>query len=466
VAGTTYGIAKKATVHAVRVLNCQGSGTNADVIEGMDWVAANHQKPAVANMSLGGGASQATDDAVQRMFAAGVTVAVAAGNDNASACNYSPARAPNAITVGSTTNTDARSSFSNYGTCLDIYAPGSNITSAGYSSDTGTATMSGTSMASPHVAGVAALYLGANPSATPQQVRDALVNNGTPNKVTDAKTGSPNVLLYSTFIGGGTPNPGDTTAPSTSITAPTGGSTVSGSAVTVSADATDNVGVSKVDFYAGATLIGTDTTAPYSVSWNTTSLANGSYSITSKASDAAGNVGSSAAVSVTVSNTTGSCALTEQILLNPGFESGSVNWVTTTGVIDGTTGGSAPRTGTHKAWLNGYGSAVTDYAYQDITIPSTACSASLSFWYKITTSETTTTTAYDKLTVTVRNSANSVLATVATYSNLNKSTVYAQKTFDLAAYKGQTIRVYFNGTEDSSLATNFFIDDTALTITR
>jgi hypothetical protein len=224
--------------------------------------------------------------------------------------------------------------------------------------------------------------------------------------------------------------------------------------------------VSKVDFFLGSTLIGTDTTSPYSISWNSTGVANGTYSITSKASDAAGNVGTSAAVSVTVSNTTGTCATTEQLLLNPGFESGSVNWLTSSGVIDGTTSGSAPRTGSYKAWLNGYGSSRTDYAYQDITIPSTACGASLSFWYKITTSETTTTTAYDKLTVTVRNTANTVLATVGTYSNLNKSTGYVQKTFDLAAYKGQTIRVYFNGTEDSSMATSFFIDDTALTITR
>jgi serine protease len=208
VAGTTYGVAKKATVHAVRVLNCQGSGTNADVIEGMDWVATNHVKPAVANMSLGGGASQATDDAVQRMFAAGVTVAVAAGNDNSNACNYSPARAANAITVGSTTNTDARSSFSNFGTCLDIYAPGSNITSAGFSSDTGTATMSGTSMASPHVAGVAALYLQSNPTATAQQVRDALVAGGITGVVSGAGTGSPNVLLNALLTGGGgTPPP-------------------------------------------------------------------------------------------------------------------------------------------------------------------------------------------------------------------------------------------------------------------
>ncbi|HLM45462.1 MAG TPA: S8 family peptidase, partial [Myxococcaceae bacterium] len=141
-AGTTYGVAKNATVHPVRVLGCTGSGTNAGVIAGMDWVTSNHVKPAVANMSLGGGASQSTDDAVQRMFAAGVTVAVAAGNDNSNACNYSPARAANAITVGSTTNTDARSSFSNFGTCLDIFAPGSNITSAWYTSNTATNTIS------------------------------------------------------------------------------------------------------------------------------------------------------------------------------------------------------------------------------------------------------------------------------------------------------------------------------------
>ncbi|WP_220479163.1 S8 family peptidase [Marilutibacter spongiae] len=210
VAGTvgsaTYGLAKAVKLHPVRVLGCDGSGSNSGVIAGMDWVAQNHVKPAVANMSLGGGASSTTDQAVARMVNAGVTVVVAAGNDNGNACNYSPARAASAITVGSTTSSDARSSFSNYGTCLDIYAPGSSITSTWNTSNTATNSISGTSMASPHVAGVAALYLAGNPNASPSQVTSAIVNNATPNKVSDAKTGSPNLLLYSVF-GGGNPDP-------------------------------------------------------------------------------------------------------------------------------------------------------------------------------------------------------------------------------------------------------------------
>ena len=207
VGGTTYGVAKGVTLHPVRVLNCQGSGTNAGVIAGMDWVATNHVKPAVANMSLGGGASQATDDAVTRMHNAGVTVVVAAGNENQNACNVSPSRAPAAITVGSTTSTDARSSFSNYGTCVDVFAPGSSITSAWYTSTTATNTISGTSMASPHVAGVAALYLQGTPSAAPAAVATAITSTATTGLVTSAGTGSPNLLVYSLLSGTSPPPP-------------------------------------------------------------------------------------------------------------------------------------------------------------------------------------------------------------------------------------------------------------------
>jgi subtilisin family serine protease len=462
VGGTTWGVAKKVTLHGVRVLDCTGYGNDAQVIGGIDWVAANHIKPAVANMSLGDVGIPAIDDATERLIAAGVTTVVSAGNDSDNACNYSPARAPNAITVGSTTSTDARSSFSNYGTCVDIFAPGSSITSASNSGNSASTSMSGTSMSSPHVAGAAALYLSANPTATPAQVRDALVNNSTPNKVTSPGTGSPNRLLYTLFITGGG---SDTTPPTTSITSPAGGATLSGTA-SVSASASDNVGVSRVEFYAGTSLLGTATASPYSISWNTTTVANGTYALTTKAYDAANNVGTSATVSVTVNNGTGTCSISEQLLANAGFESGNTGWTTSSGVIDGTTSGNAPRTGTYKAWLNGYGTTRTEFAYQDITIPSTACSATLSFWALITTSETTTTTAYDKLAIQIRNSAGTVLATLATYSNLDKGTAYVQRTFDLAAYKGQTIRVYFNGTEDASLKTSFFIDDTAVNIVR
>ncbi|HEX5994244.1 MAG TPA: proprotein convertase P-domain-containing protein, partial [Jiangellales bacterium] len=208
VGGTSYGVAKGVTLVGVRVLDCQGSGTNAGVIQGIDWVTGDHAagQPAVANMSLGGSFSQALNDAVARSIADGVSYGLAAGNDSgANACNSSPASTPAGITVGSTTNTDARSSFSNIGSCLDVFAPGSSITSAWYTSDTATNTISGTSMATPHVVGAAALVVAANPSYTPQQVRDKLVADATSNVVTNAGTGSPNKLLYVT--GGGTTPP-------------------------------------------------------------------------------------------------------------------------------------------------------------------------------------------------------------------------------------------------------------------
>jgi subtilisin family serine protease len=200
IGGTTYGVAKNVLLRGVRVLNCSGSGSTSGVIAGVDWVRLNHIAPAVANMSLGGGASSALDTAVNNLHNANVAIAVAAGNSNANACNSSPARAANAITVGSTTTTDARSSFSNFGTCLDLFAPGSGILSAWYTSNTATATLSGTSMASPHVAGVAALYKQANPSASSTTIRNAIVNNATTNVITNAGTGSPNRLLYSLFF--------------------------------------------------------------------------------------------------------------------------------------------------------------------------------------------------------------------------------------------------------------------------
>ncbi len=199
VGGSTYGVAKGVTLKAVRVLDCSGSGSTSGVIAGVNWVTSNHASgaKAVANMSLGGGASSSLDTAVNNSINDGVTYAIAAGNSSANACNYSPARVAAAITVGATTSSDVRASYSNYGTCLDIFAPGSSITSAWYTSDTATNTISGTSMATPHVTGVAALYLQQHGYNSPTTVRNAIVNNATANVLTDVRTGSPNKLLYS-----------------------------------------------------------------------------------------------------------------------------------------------------------------------------------------------------------------------------------------------------------------------------
>ncbi|QES49969.1 serine protease [Streptomyces venezuelae] len=207
VGGNAYGVAKKAKIVGVRVLNNQGSGTTAQVVAGIDWVTQNAVKPAVANMSLGGGADAALDTAVRNSIAAGITYAVAAGNESTNANTKSPARVTEAITVGATTSTDAKASYSNFGAVLDLFAPGSSIVSAWNTSDTATNNISGTSMASPHVAGAAAVYLSQNPSSTPAQVSTALVNAATPNVVGSPGTGSPNRLLF-VGDGGTTPPPG------------------------------------------------------------------------------------------------------------------------------------------------------------------------------------------------------------------------------------------------------------------
>jgi aqualysin 1 len=214
--GTTYGAAKGAILHPVRVLSCTGSGTIAGVLAGINWLAANHINPAVANLSLGGGASDALDLGVRNAIAAGVFFVVAAGNQNSLACNDSPARVVEAITVAASTGSDTRASFSNYGACVDLFAPGHSIISAYYSSDTATRTLSGTSMAAPFVAGAAALYLQGHPSADPAEVMDALLVSATLDKISDA-SGSPNRLLYSRF---GLPDTGPHTT-STPTSTPT-----------------------------------------------------------------------------------------------------------------------------------------------------------------------------------------------------------------------------------------------------
>jgi len=357
VGGTTYGVAKGVTIVPVRVLDCSGSGTDSGVIAGIDWVTSNHTGgPAVANMSLGGGASTALDTAVNNSINDGVFYGVAAGNESTNACNGSPSRVPAAVTVGATTNTDARASYSNYGSCVDLFAPGSNITSAWYSSTTATNTISGTSMATPHVVGAAALYLQGHTTASPSSVASWLTSNATTGVVTNPGTGSPNRLLHT--LEGSTPPPPP----------PSG-----------------------------------------------------------------------------------------NLLANPGFESGISGWTATSGVITSSTSRPA-RTGSWKAWLNGYGSTSTDTLSQSVTLPASGAKT-LAFYLRIDTAESGS-TVYDTLKVQVV--AGGTTTTLATYSNANASSSYVLRSFSLAAFAGQTVTVKFTGTEDSSLQTSFVIDDTSV----
>ncbi|GIG62895.1 hypothetical protein Lfu02_72670 [Longispora fulva] len=460
IAGAEYGLAKAAQVVAVKVLNCSGSGSSSNVIAGMDWVTANAVKPAVANMSLGGSADQAIDDATTNSINSGVVYAVAAGNSNSDACNDSPARTPAAITVGATQKTDARASFSSYGTCLDIFAPGVDITSSWGSGDTATNTISGTSMATPHVAGAAALILGANPNYTPQQVRDAMVNAASDNRVTSPGTGSPNKLL---FVGGGQPPVNDFSMslnptsgaidPGQSATSTVGTTTTSGNAQTVNLTASGAPAGVTVTFNPTSVTSGNSSTMTVAAS---TTAAAGTYTITVKGT---GSTSHTATYSLTVKGTAPGCTGAGQKLGNPGFEAATATpWTASTGVIRAGTTTQPAHGGTKLALLGGKGTTNTTTASQQVAIPAGCSTYTLSFWLHIDTTETTSSVQYDKLTVKVGS------ATLATYSNLNKATGYAQKTFNMAAYAGQTVTITFTGTEDISLATNFVIDDTALTV--
>ncbi|MET3134451.1 hypothetical protein AAKU55_004751 [Oxalobacteraceae bacterium GrIS 1.11] len=244
---------------------------------------------------------------------------------------------------------------------------------------------------------------------------------------------------------------GDTSAPTVSAS-----ESGSSGTITLSALASDNVGVTKVEFSIDKVLKGSSTTAPYLLKLDAATLSAGVHSLTAKAYDAANNSATSSAVSFTIGGSA------QQLIVNGSFESGATGWTASSGVISADAS-QAAHGGTYKAWLDGYGATHTDTLYQQVSIPASAASASLAFWLKVVSSETTTTQAFDTLKVQVRNSSGAVLATLATYSNLNKGSAYLQKSFDLSAYKGQSVRIYFEGVEGSSVATSFLLDDVSVT---
>jgi subtilisin family serine protease len=194
---STYGVAKNAYIHSVRVLPCTGSGQLSNLLSGVNWITANRQLPAVANISLtAAGSSPALETGINNSIAAGVTYTIAAGNQALDACGYTPARTPNAITVGATSDSDARTPYSNYGSCIDLFAPGHAVASLSHASDTDTRVLNGTSMAAPAIAGAAALFLSGNPAASPVEVYNAIRNSATTGTVTNIDATSPNLLLY------------------------------------------------------------------------------------------------------------------------------------------------------------------------------------------------------------------------------------------------------------------------------
>jgi subtilisin family serine protease len=294
VGGARYGVAKLVTLHSVRVLGCDGYGYISDVVAGIDWVNAYHLKPAVINMSVQAGLDQAITDSLHTAIAAGITVVGAAGNGAGDSCLGLMGQVPDAIVVGASDYGDARTAISNYGTCVDLFAPGAGVLSSWGTGDTDVGWRSGTSQASPHVAGAAALYLERKSNASPQDVAAAILGSATAGAIINPGAGTPNRLLF-------TPELGDMTPPAVSITEPAQGATIQG-VQTVSVSVEDDAEIAAVVFAACGAQIGSDSLAPYSVDWDSTRSPEGDCSLDVQAVDVAGNVAKTR-ITVLVTNT-------------------------------------------------------------------------------------------------------------------------------------------------------------------
>jgi subtilisin family serine protease len=439
-AGATFGVAKRADLVPVRVLGCDGSGSMSGVIAGLDWVTAQHAAgtPAVANLSLGGSISPSLDDALRNLVNDGVTVAVAAGNDNADACNTSPARVSEAITVGASTRTDGRASYSNFGSCVDLFAPGDKILSAGTSDTAATSLKSGTSMATPHVAGAAAVLLSEQPGLSPTAVTAQLNAASVSGAVTTAGSGSPNRLLHIE------PSAGPT------ITAPGNQTGTVGVAVNLALTAAG--GTTPYSWSATGLPAGLAIDPRSGAISGTPTAATSGATVTVTATDRSGQAGTTG-FNWTVQAAPVACAGAGQRLVNPGFEAGTQGWTAGPGVI----GQTGPRTGSWSARLGGTGVRSTSTLEQSVSIPSGCRTYRVSMWLRVDSAETGR-GRDDTLTVTLGTTR------LAAYSSLDRGAGWVERTFDVSRYAGRTAKLTAKASEDRGLATTFGLDDVTLTV--
>jgi hypothetical protein len=516
IGGARYGVAKAVALHSVRVLACDGNGTVSGVVAGVDWVTAHHVKPAVVNMSIGGGTSAAMDEAIERSVSTGVTYAVAAGNDTGDACLGSPARAPSALTVGASDDTDARAYFSNYGSCVDLFAPGVDVRSAYYTSNTAVATLSGTSMASPHVAGAAALFLQANKSASPQAVVTALTSKATRGAIMDA-VNSPNLLLYTTAIAPLTDASGSNELIVSGGFEPAVTAWTKSGAAYFSTGGVEHTGVGygylgkannvagklsqqltipggknpHLSFWLNVTseepavgaaadrmfveilsISGTRlaTLATYS---NVDNSGSGVYRLASgfalgayagqtirlqfRAQTDGANITAFRLDDVSVSNTPSTA---KELVVSGGFEPAVSGW-SKAGAAFFSTGG-VQHSGTGYAYL-GKANGATGALSQQIAIPAGSYPV-LTFWLNVTSDEPTSTPT-DKMFVEVLSTSGARLATLATYSNADTSVAGAyslRQLTGLGAYAGQTVRLQFRAATNATNLSAFRVDDVSV----